>query len=34
MRQGICLDHGYLQDWVAKLGLEPEWEKARRFAGS
>ena len=24
------LDHDYVDDWVAKLGLRPEWENARR----
>jgi hypothetical protein len=33
-RQGARLDGDYLAEWVGRLGLEPEWDKAKRFAES
>jgi len=27
------LDRAYLQKWILALGLEPEWNEARRMAG-
>lgn len=33
-RQGAGLDASYLSDWVKKLGVDSEWDKAKRFAES
>ena len=33
-RQGALLDGSYLSDWITKLGLDSEWDKAKRFAES
>jgi hypothetical protein len=30
--QGSSLDFAYIETWVGKLGLEPEWEKTRKLA--
>lgn len=30
--RGTSLDTGYINLWVGKLGLEPEWEKTKRLA--